>query len=78
MAHGDRGGIHRQRSAISQEPENRHRHVTTDRVSLWRVCEIVSMDDATIQAILDLQKQFMEHWGRWPTVQEIRKQLIGG
>ncbi len=41
----------------------------------WHVCEIMEMNDATLQAILEIVKTFTDAWGRYPTVREIKQQL---
>lgn len=48
-----------------------------EAISWWRAADILTMDTATIQAILDLQKSYYMQWGKWPTAQEIQKQLVG-
>lgn len=44
----------------------------------WQACEIMEMNDRTLSAILELVKTFVDQWGRYPSVGEIKQMLLQG
>lgn len=45
-------------------------------ISPWRQCEIVTMDDTTLQVLLTLVRQYVDHWERYPTVDELKAHAV--
>lgn len=44
-------------------------------ISLWRQVALASMDPELLTVIIQIVREFVEYWGRYPTAAEVQAQL---